>query len=375
MNIVILGPAHPFRGGGITTFNERLARELQSQGHEVTIVNFTVQYPGFLFPGKSQFSEEPAPADLTIRRWLHSMNPLSWLSTGRKIRAMRPDLVIVRFWLPFMGPAFGTVLRQVKKNKATKVIAITDNIIPHEKRPGDLPFTRYFVGACDAFVCMSEKVLRDLRKFVQDERPVISVVHPLYDNFGSATSKDEALKALSIEDSGPLLLFFGFIRKYKGLDLLLQAMAKARTKGLRLLVAGEFYEDPQGYQQLIDSLGIREQLILHTDFIPSDAVKHYFSAADVVVQPYRNATQSGVTPLAYHFELPMIVTRVGALPDYVPEGVAGLVTDPDADAIAMAIDRYFDLGKSYFLPGLVEEKKQYSWELFAHSIISLAKQV
>ncbi len=380
-SIVILGPAHPFRGGGITTFNERLATEFQQQGYHVTIYNFSLQYPAFLFPGKSQYSTEPAPAHLTILPKVNSINPFNWVKVGNELRKLQPDLIVVRYWLPLMGPALGTILRKVKKNGHTKVSAITDNVIPHEKRPGDIPFTRYFLRPCDAFITMSAKVMKDLKTF-EPNKPALQVAHPLYDNFGAPISREEARAALKIKNEELIILFFGFIRKYKGLDLLLEALAilkfniqHSTFKMPLLLIAGEFYEDEKIYQQKIDELGIRDNLILETHFITDSEVRNYFCAADVVVQPYRNATQSGVTPLAYHFEKPMIVTNVGALPDYVPHGKAGLVAEPTAAALAAAIQEYFQLGEGHFLPQLREEKKKYSWQVLTQEIIILAQNV
>jgi glycosyltransferase involved in cell wall biosynthesis len=374
--IVILGPAHPYRGGGITTFNERLATALQEAGHDVCIYNFTLQYPSFLFPGKTQYTNEAAPAHLQILRKVNSINPINWLLVGGQLKKMQPDFIIVRFWLPFMGPAFGSILRLAKSNRHTKVIAITDNVIPHEKRMGDKPFTRYFLKSCDAFVTMSDKVLQDLKQFHLPQ-PAIQVAHPLYDNFGAAINKETARQQLDLAASDNVLLFFGFIRKYKGLDLLLQALQQLQQQGKRytLIIAGEFYEDLEKYQQLIDQLGIRQQLVLKTDFIPNHEVALYFAAADVVVQPYKNATQSGVTPLAYHFEKPMIVTNVGALPDYVPHNKAGLVCEPTANSIATAITNFFEKGFAFFLPDLLEEKKKYSWPVLVDALLQLKEQI
>jgi glycosyltransferase involved in cell wall biosynthesis len=373
-SIIILGPAHPFRSGGITTFNERLATEFQNQGYEVTIYNFSLQYPAFLFPGKSQYSTEPAPAHLKILQKVNSINPFNWIKVGNELKRIQPDLIVVRYWLPLMGPALGTILRKVKKNRHTKVIAIIDNVIPHEKRPGDKLFTQYFLKPCDAFITMSEKVMKDL-KSIEPNKPAIQVAHPLYDNFGVAISKEEARKQLKIKNEELIILFFGFIRKYKGLDILLEAMSllKSSIVHVKLLIAGEFYGDEKVYQQQIDELGIRDQLILKTYFITDSEVKNYFCAADVVIQPYRSATQSGVTPLAYHFEKPMIVTNVGALPDYVPHEKAGLVAEPRAASLAAAIERYFVLGEEYFLPQLREEKKKYSWKVLTDEIVKLAE--
>ena len=373
MKVVIIGPAHPLRGG-LATFNQRLAKQFTDEGHECSIVSFSLQYPSFLFPGTTQFSSDPPPKDISIHTLINSVNPLNWVTVGMKIKKWKPDLVIVRYWLPFMGPALGTVLRQVRRNKATKVVCIADNVIPHEKRPGDKAFTQYFLRSCDAFITMSEIVLSDLRQF-EPHKPAQLVQHPLYDNFGEIIPKDVARKNLGLDPVQKLLLFFGFIRQYKGLDLLLQAMADERIKkeGIRLLVAGEFYEDDAPYLQLIRENNLEDRLILKTSFIPDSEVRDYLCSGDCVVQPYKNATQSGVTPLAYHFEKPMIVTNVGGLPALVPHEKVGLVCKPDPTSIADAILRFYQLGENYFIPHLRGEKQKYSWSALTHAILELAK--
>ncbi len=373
MNIVILGSAHPYRAGGITSFNERLARQFQQEGHQVTIYNFTYYYPGFLFPGTTQYSSEPAPTDIKIERRIHSINPFNWLLVGNRLRKLCPDLIVVRYWLPVMGPSLGTILRRVKKNKHTKVICIADNVIPHEKRPGDAAFTKYFMKPVDAFITMSDKVMADLRMF-EKVKPALQVNHPLYDNFGVAISATEARKYLTIPLTKNVILFFGFIRSYKGLDILLDAaklLKEKQTQPFTILIAGEFYEDAKPYQEQIARNGIGDVLELHTHFIPDTEVKYYMCAADVVVQPYRSATQSGVTPLAYHFEIPMIVTNVGGLPALVPDGKVGYVAEPNAASIAEKIILFLDRGKASFLPALQEEKKKYAWENLTEAVYEL----
>lgn len=375
MNIVILGPAHPLRGGGMTTFNERMANALQDAGHKVIIYSFALQYPGFLFPGSTQFTTEPAPPGLTIRSAVNSINPANWITVGNELKKMKPDLIIVRYWLPLMGPSLGTILRRVKKNKHTKVICLADNMIPHEKRPGDTLFTRYFVKPIDAFITMSENVLSDLKRFSQ--KPAFLTEHPLYDNFGEKLPQQEARKELQLANDDFVLLFFGFIRKYKGLDILLEAMPEIikNIPAVKLLIAGEFYGDSNSYDVYLKDKLISEHLSLHTSFIESSEVKKYFCAADVVVQPYRNATQSGVTPLAYHFEIPMIVTNVGGLPRLVPNDVSGLVAEPDASSIAQKVVEYYKKGMEHFMPGLKEQKKKYSWEKMVEEIERIYKKI
>jgi glycosyltransferase involved in cell wall biosynthesis len=373
--IIIIGPGHPLRGG-LATFNQRLATEFIQSGHDCSICSFSLQYPRIFFPGKSQYAAEPAPEGLRIQSLINSINPFNWIRTGNKLNNERSDIIVVRFWIPFMGPALGTILRRVRKNKHTKIICIADNIIPHEHRPGDRTFTRYFLKSCDAFITMSEKVMTDLRLFIKN-KPAQLVPHPLYDNFGSAVSKEEARKQLGLPADEKIILFFGFIRNYKGLDILLRSMADERIKnsGVKLLIAGEYYEDEKQYSDLINQLEIRDQLILKTDFIPDSAVRYYLCAADAVIQPYRNATQSGVTPLAYHFEKPMVVTNVGGLPSLVPHEKAGLIAEPDPISLADAILRFYQLGENYFIPHLRTEKKKYSWSTMAGAILQLANDL
>ena len=368
--VIIIGPAHPLRGG-LASFNERLARQFMQEGNEVSVYTFSLQYPGFLFPGTTQYSSEPAPKDLDIKVRINSVNPLNWLMVGNELRKIKPDLIVVRYWLPFMGPALGTILRSVNKNKHTRIVCIADNINPHEKRPGDSAFTKYFIKPIDGFITMSAKVMQDLKAITS--KPAQQVVHPLYDNFGEALPKAAARNHLGLNEQDKIILFFGFIRQYKGLDLLLQAMAEPAMKAsnIKLLVAGEFYEDRKSYDELISSLNVSEQLILRTDFIQDSEVRYYLSAADFVIQPYRNATQSGVTPLAYHFEKPMLVTNVGGLPDLVPEGKVGLICEPNPPSIAKGILELYGLGEAHFLPHLREEKKKYSWEKLTKAIMAM----
>ncbi|WP_127129451.1 glycosyltransferase [Pseudoflavitalea rhizosphaerae] len=372
--VVIIGPAHPLRGG-LSTFDHRLCKQFKEEGYDCCIYSFSLQYPSILFPGTSQYTTEPAPEGIEIYSVINSIYPPNWVQIGNTLKNIRPDLIVVRFWLPFMGPALGTILRRVKKNKHTRIVAITDNVIPHEKRPGDTSFTRYFLKACDGFVTMSEKVMKDLRQF-EATKPAKLASHPLYDNFGDPIPKAEARKKLGLKEDEKIALFFGFIRKYKGLDLLLEAMQELKKdpRNIKLMVAGEFYEDEKEYNELISKLGIADSLIMRTQFIPDSEVKYYLCAADVVVQPYRNATQSGVTPLAYHFEIPMVVTNVGGLPSLVPHDKVGLVCEPEPKAIAAAISEYFNKGEQYFLPALRMEKQKYSWHTLVETIETIAAE-
>ncbi len=373
--VIILGTAHPFRGG-LAAYNERLAKAFSDRGINTEIVTFTTQYPSFLFPGKTQFTDQPSPTGYKITRLLSSINPFSWIKTGFYIRKQKPDLIITKYWLPFMGPAFGTVAAIAGFRRETIRLSILDNVIPHEHRPGDKFFTKYFIHFTDAFIAMSDSVLHDLKTFTK-RKPALFNPHPLYDHYGNPKSKEDACKIIGVDPNFNYLLFFGFIRDYKGLDILLDAMAMVGPKNpkLKLIVAGEFYNNSEPYLQQINNLQIEDYIVLKTDFISDDKVADYFSAADVIVQPYKTATQSGVTQIAYHFEKPMIVTNVGGLPEIVPHMKTGLVSEPNSKAIASAINTFYDLPSNYFEKGLAEEKKKYSWDRMLDSILSIILQL
>jgi D-inositol-3-phosphate glycosyltransferase len=374
--VIIIGPAYPLRGG-IANFNEALCRQMMREGFDVKIISFSLQYPSFLFPGKTQYDKGKGPDDIRIETKINSINPINWIWIANQIKAENPDFVIIRYWLPIMGPCLGTIARRIKRNTSTKVIAITDNVIPHEKRPGDNLFTRYFVKSCDGFVAMSKAVLNDLSQFTNNTYKVF-LPHPIYNIFGEKTDKQHAKRELGLSASQRYLLFFGFIRKYKGLDLLLQAMGDERIKqlGIQLIVAGEFYDDPAPYQEIIHRQKIEQSVILRKEYIPSEKVRYYFCAADIVVQPYRTATQSGVTQIAYHFERPMLVTNVGGLPECVPDKKVGYVTEVNSTAIADAlVDFYAHQREQQFTANTVTEKQRFLWSSFVKGVEELYERI
>ncbi|MDT8412311.1 MAG: glycosyltransferase [Vicingaceae bacterium] len=372
MNIVLIGPAHPFRGG-IALFSERLAQQFQSEGHEVKIITFTTQYPNILFPGKTQFSDTVAPNNLKISRKINSTAPLNWLKVGKQIRKFNPDVVIFNYWMPFFAPCFGTIAKQIKKNQHTKIFAITHNVIPHEKRIGDSALTKYFVTKIDGFVVMSQQVMDDLKTFTPTTPTKLSP-HPLYDNFGAIKDKTIAKNELGLSNDYHYLLFFGLIRQYKGLDTLINAFADERIdkSKVKLIVAGEFYDDKQSYETLIQQHQLQDSIILEDKFIPDNEVVNYFCAADMVVQPYKTATQSGVTQIAYHFNKPMLVTDVGGLKEMIPNNVVGYVVEPNAASVANAIvDFYINNKEADFVKGVAIEKQKYAWSNMTKTLLSL----
>lgn len=364
-NILLVGPAHPLRGG-IATFNEQLARSLQAQGHQVEILSFSLQYPDFIFPGTSQFTDEPAPAHLKISAKMNAINPLNWLWVGNQYRKKKYDLIIFRFWLPLMSPCLGTIARIIRlgQPKNTKILAITDNVIPHEKRIGDKVFTHYFLAACDGFVAMAEAVMQDINQF-EPKKPKIYTPHPIYDNYGTEISKENALKNLGLSPDFQYILFFGLIRAYKGLDLLLESLADNRLKDrqIKLIVAGEPYEPMDKYLAIIQRHGLKEKVILHTHFIPTEQVSNYFCAASLVAQPYKTATQSGVSQIAYHFNKPMLVTNVGGLAETVPDRKVGYVVSQNPTEIADCLVDFFENQReSEFVTHVKIEKKRFEWQ-------------
>lgn len=374
--IFIIGPAHPLRGG-LASFNERLAREYQNSGFDVEIISYKLQYPSIFFPGKTQYSNEPPPQNLKIITLINSINPLNWYRVGQKLKKASPDLLIIRYWIPFMAPCLGFISHIVKKNGKTKIIAVVDNLIPHEKRPFDSILSKFFIKSVHGFITMSKTVLNDLSAF-DKVKPRRYCPHPLYDNFGLPILKKNAQFTLGLPSDFHYVLFFGFIRDYKGLDLLIQAFSddRIRNQQVKLLVAGEFYSKPEPYLSLINDLGVSDKIVLSNDFIPDSNVRDYFCAADLVVQPYKHATQSGVTQIAYHFNKPMIVTDVGGLAEMIPHNKVGYVVKPDSKSIADAIVNFFQNNEEEKFSKNVEvEKQKYSWHSFTESIGLLFSEI
>jgi len=376
MKIILLGPAYPYRGG-LASIMHIMARTFRTDGHDVFLKTFTVQYPRLLFPGKSQTLSTPRPDDLPVERCVNTVNPFNWIAVGRRLRRERPDIILLKYWTPFMAPCFGTIARIARGNGHTRVICQIDNVDPHERHFVDRPFNRYFLRAVDGFVYMSEQVHRELRRYT--DAPALFSPHPLFENFGSRIPRGEACAALGLDPAKRYALFFGLIRDYKGLDMLIEAWAALRRErrigaDCRLIVAGEFYADRKPYIDLIGRCGLSGEVVLHDWFVPDAEVRHYFSAADFLVLPYRSATQSGVTQIAYQFELPMIVTDVGGLAEIVPDGRAGYVVRPDVDAIASGVERMWRAGETErFSAQLKVEKRRFSWEEMCRRILEVCE--
>ena len=374
MKIKFIGPAYPYRGG-LATIIETLARTFAGRGNEVSIDTFSLQYPRLLFPGKSQFRTGPAPDDLTIERTVSTVNPLSWWRVGRKLRRQRPDLVVLKYWTPLMAPCFGSICRLSRKKGKTKVVVHVDNITPHENHFYDRVLNRYFLRSVDGFVYMSEAVKSDLDTYGLG-KPALFSPHPLFDTYGQRVERTEACTRLGLDPQTDYTMFFGYIRDYKGLDLLIDAWAMLHKRGLteghKLLVVGEVYGADTKYTEQIARLGLEDEVVMHTRFVPDGEVADYFSVAQMVALPYKSATQSGVTQVAYAFGVPMIVTRVGGLAEIVPDGVVGLLADVSAESVAEAIEKAWQEGNlDRFREGIEREKHRFSWDATADTIEEL----
>lgn len=372
MKIIIVGTAHPYRGG-LAAFNERLAKQLSDEGHQVQMCTFTLQYPKVLFPGKTQYTDSPAPKGVgRIERMINSCNPFNWISTGLKLRRENADLVIFAYWMFFFAPCYGTIARIIRSNGCSRCIGLIHNMIPHEPNFLDKLFPGWFVRAMDGFVALSESVIEDICKFDKTGKPKGFAPHPIYDHYGQKLDKEDARELLGIPREGKYVLFFGFIREYKGLDLLIDAFASQRLSDVKLIVAGEFYGDSKPYFDRIETLGLKDRVLMFNDYIPDDRVNRFFSACDLVAQPYKSATQSGVTQIAFHFEKPMLVSNVGGLPEIVPDGVVGYVVEPEPSAIADAIGRFYENNaETALIEGVRGEKKKYSWDRLTKTILSI----
>ena len=377
MHIVLLGTTYPFRGG-LATFNERLARQLQAEGHQVEVITFTLQYPSFLFPGKTQYSTEDAPTDLLISQQVNSCNPLNWFKVGRRICKMQPDLLITCYWMAFFAPCYSIIERIAKRNGKTRTIALVHNMIPHEPSILDKLFAPYFVRSTDGFVALSESVVQDIDHLDRNNKPKTSYPHPIYDHYGEQMSKEEACQALNLNPENQYMLFFGLVRAYKGLDLLLDAFGKVKDQlpNLQLIIAGEFYEDEDKYRAQISNNQLNNKVIIKNEFIADADLRKYFGAADLIVQPYKTATQSGVTQVAFHFEKPMLVTNVGGLGEIVHDHKMGYAVEPNADAIAAALTDYYTHSRQAdYTEYLIKQKDNYSWSKLAESFVKIHNKI
>lgn len=367
LKVVLVGTAYPLRGG-IAHYFALLARHL-SKRHSVTTVTFSRQYPAFLFPGKTQEEQDDGGASEPAAQLMDSVNPFTWISTARRIASMKPDVLVFKYWLPFFGPCFGTIAGLVRRWTGARIVFICDNVIPHERRIGDIVFTRFAFQFVDLFIVQSRAVEKELREFRHTANAVF-VPHPIYEIFGGATAKARARTKLRIT-SKRVILFFGYVRRYKGLDTLLEALAFLRKAlDVHLMVVGEFYHDERIYRKLIDDLGIGDHVTVVADYVPNDRVGEYFSAADVVVLPYRSATQSGIAQVAYQFDKPVIATDVGGLAEVVRHDVTGFIVPPENPAAlaSAVIDFYKSKSESRFVRAVRKEKKKYSWDSLVKTI-------
>lgn len=372
-NFLSIAPAHPLRGG-IADFNETLTRSLQKQGFEASIVSYKKQYPAMLFPGKTQYSTASAPNDLRIATLLHSYNPFNWLKVVKYILAEKPDVLLLHFWMPFFAPALGFIAQRVKrKAPQIRICGVCHNFLPHERSRFDIAFAKYFAARCDSFIAMSRSVQDDLQHYAPQKK-VQYTPHPMYNNFGETVTKSHAAAELNLPDNKNYVLFFGLVRKYKGLDLLLQAFAQKalNDEDIMLLIAGEFYDNPEIYTKQIAELGIANRVIIHNKFIDHNKVRFYFSLADIVAQTYHTATQSGITQIAFHFNVPMLVTNVGGLSEIVKHNKMGYVCEKNPHEIAAALaDFYANNRAEDFTQMVIAEKEKYSWERFVEMLVQV----
>jgi len=382
MKIVIVGTAYPMRGG-IAQFNALLYKYF-SAGNDVKMYSFKRQYPGMFFPGKTQFEQdEPVfkiPDDKNII-CVDSVNPINWISTGRKIAKENADLIIFKYWLPFFAPCFATISYIAKKYSKAKVLFICDNVIPHEKRFGDRFFTKLAFSQADYFNVMSKTVEEDLKLFNKGKSYKL-IQHPVYNIFGEKVSKTEAKEFISKEYKADVrnekvILFFGYIRKYKGLNYLIDAMPEILRKiNLKLLVVGEFYDDENRYREQIKNLNLEENVKVISDFVPDANVKYFFSACDVVVLPYADATQSGIIQIAYYYDKPVIATDVGGLAEVVRNNETGFIIEPKSSkAVAEAVIKFYEEDlEEKFSKKASDEKKKFTWEEFISKISEMVRK-
>ena len=366
MRIAFLSCFYPYRGG-ISQFNAHLLEAL-GEGNEVRAFNFTRQYPGFLFPGKTQYvtpEDKASPVEST--RLLDSANPFTWRRTGRAILRWKPDVVVFSYWMSYFVPSHAPVARMLRRH-GVKVVTVVHNAIPHEPKFFDKPLARRFFRLSDLLVSMCDAVTADIRSLCPDAK-IVQRPHPIYDHFGAKTDKAAAQQALGLDPQRRTLLFFGLIRDYKGLDLLIDALPLLGPDS-QLVIAGESYGSFDKYQAQIDASGCADRIRVFNRYIADEDVSGFFSAADVCVLPYRSATQSGVTAIALHFETPVVATPVGGLAECVERpGIGVMAQDITAQGVADAVARLYAEGPETFSARIREVKKEMTWEAFAKALL------
>ncbi|MFA7289241.1 MAG: glycosyltransferase [Melioribacteraceae bacterium] len=366
MKITIISPVYPYRGG-IADFSGLLCKHL-SEFHDVNVINFRRLYPSFLFPGKTQFTNDPNENNVVSDKLIDSINPISWFQVGKKIRINQPNIIIIAYWMPFFALAYGIITKLVKQNKKTKVVLLCHNVLPHEKKFYDKSVTKYLFNKADYFILLSKYSEIELIKLMPKANYKV-LFHPLYSVFGSAIEKNDALMRLDISIDVKTILFFGIIRDYKGLDILIEALAF--TKDIRLIIAGEFYSNKEKYITLIENLNLKERIILMDRFIPSEEVKYIFSAADVVILPYREATQSGILQIAFNFHKPVIASDCGGLAELIADGETGIIVKENTpEKLAEAIINFYENNnEEKFAKNIKRENEKYSWNNFVSGLI------
>lgn len=369
MKIAILSTAYPLRGG-IAHFIGLLYHQLK-KNHTVKVYTFKRQYPSILFPGKSQLENERTSEEIPAEVVVDSINPINWINIGNTLKEELFDLLIFKYWMPFFAPCFGTISKIVKKNNKTKILVICDNVIPHERKPFDNLLTKYFFNKVDNFVVLSESVKKDLLSLRPNAKYSL-LPHPVYSNFGDLVEKTQAKAHLNIT-AEKVILFFGFIRDYKGLDTLLLAISKLKNRNIKLLIAGEFYSDKEKYLEIIKENNLTDSIIMKTDFIPTTEVKYYFSACDAVILPYKSATQSGIVQIAVNFQKPVIATDVGGLGEVIINNETGFIVERDnPQLLADAIDKFYLENREIdFSKNLSRVSEKYSWQNFTSGLLEL----
>ena len=376
MKIAIIGPAYPFRGG-IALHTNLLFENLRKE-HNVDIINFKRLYPDFLFPGKTQYEESDHFAHIKSNRIIDSINPLTWYQTKNSIKNNNYDLIIIQFWHPFFAILLGYLAEAVHKaGISCRIIALCHNITSHEGSPIDKMLTKFLFKRIDGFLVQSRSVIPDLKEIVP-EADFVYNPHPIYNVFGQPLEKETARQILELDPQVPIILYFGYIRQYKGLNYLIKAFPAIHKKiGGKLLIVGEFYDKKDKYLDLIRETGLQDKIIVVDRYIPDNLVNDYFSAADILVLPYISATQSGITQIALSYNLPCVVTNVGGLPEVVKDGKTGFVVEPqNPETIAQKVIEYFTKSNRKIIrKNIQQEREKYSWDRMQESILSLYDEV
>lgn len=367
MNIVVIGPYFPYRGG-ISDTNQELCETLNKLGHNVNVISFKLLYPSLLFPGRTQFYKENSKQDIKSKRLINSINPFNWINNSRVINDLNPELVISTYWTPFLAPCLSFINNTINKNILK--IGIVHNAYPHEKNIFQKKLFKIYLKSINKIITLSKNINNQINEISKSKKKIV-LFHPIPKKFGKPIKKQIAKKKIGLKKDYNYLLFFGLIRKYKGLDILIESMSEIIKKrnDVKLLIVGENYESIIKYKKLIKKNNLENCISFINHFISEQEIKYWFCSSELVIQPYKKASQSGITPLSFQFETPTVCTNISGLSEYIIDNKDGFLSNPNSNDLAKKILMALNSDLTLIKKEIRNKKEKLTWNNFVSNLL------